>query len=512
MTISRRRFTKILGTGALLATVPAHAGAPTARKAYVACMSHETNSFSPMPTSIQTFRDDFYYDPADRKGIEMIRKMMGTKGFIEQFAQLSYDVQIGPIAFAAPGGPCSTEDYEQIRDHILSDLAAAGPVDVVGLFLHGAQSATGYPDCESDLVARVRKIVGPKVPIGVLLDLHCDCNETLLREAIVVCCREYPHTDFDPRAAELAVLLDRARSDEISPVTVKRHIPMIDFFHTTTEPMRSLVADFPGMIAGDILSVSLMHGFPWSDQPTAGAYVVVVTDNAPETGRQLAEQIAQRWIPMRGSSRSRWIGLNDALDKAEAANEGPVVIADVADNPGGGAAGDSTFILAELLRRDMRNLALATIWDPSAVETAKAAGQGARLRLRIGGKVSTFSGDPIDLDVTIGQIFEQQSQSDACRTDTDVALNADGLRIVISNRRSQVFSPEVFARVGIEPESQDILVVKSSQHFRARFEPIATEIIYCDTPGTLTSDLAAVPFKNIPRPMWPLDDLKDHEM
>jgi microcystin degradation protein MlrC len=188
-----------------------------------------------------------------------------------------------------------------------------------------------------------------------------------------------------------------------------------------------------------------------------------------------------------------------------------VVVADVADNPGGGAAADSTFILREVLHRNLKNVALAAIWDPAAVDLARAAGEGASLDLRIGGKTSPYSGDPVDLRVTVGTIVVAPHPTSPGRDEVDVSVVADGVHIVLTNRREQVVSPDVFTRAGIDPEAMEIVVVKSSQHFRAGFEAIATEIIYCDTPGTLTSDLAQVPFTRIPRPMWPLDEIPENE-
>ena len=479
-------------------------------KAYIASMMHETNTFSPIPTNLQSFRDALYYDPETDADSVDIMKILGFEGVGAELDRLGYEPIIGPVAVAVPGGALVRRDYETIRDHILAHLRKNGDVDIVFLFLHGAQLAAGYDDCEGDLTRRVREVVGPEVPIGVLLDLHCDLTDELIDAATVVAsCKEYPHTDFDDRGREVIALLDRARKGEIKPVMVRRFVPMIGFFHTTNQPMRGLVDKLFELEQDPILLISLTHGFPWSDSPHAGAHVLVVSDDAREESTELAEELVRKWVPLRGGSATKYVDVTTALDTAVAAPVGPVVIADVADNPGGGAAGDSTFILREVLDRKLEGVAMAILWDPVAVDIARAAGEGASLNLRVGGKISPQSGDPVHLHVTIGKILAEPHPTIAGRASVWISVTSGGVDIVLTNQRNQVISPDVFTQVGIDPAAKGIVVVKSSQHFRAGFDPIATETIYCDTPGTLNIDFATMPFERIPRPVWPLDDIPE---
>jgi microcystin degradation protein MlrC len=370
--------------------------------------------------------------------------------------------------------------------------------------------ARGYDDCEGDLTRRVRAIVGPDVPIGVLLDLHCDITEELVDAATVVAaCKEYPHTDFDDRGREIVALLDRTRKGVITPVMHRRYVPMISFFHTTNQPMRGLVDSLFELEKDPILLISLAHGFPWSDSPYAGAHVLIVSDNAIGQSKILAEELVKRWAPMRGSSSDKFVNVRTALDRAVAAKKGPVVIADVADNPGGGAASDSTFILREVIDRQLDDVAMAMFWDPVAVDIARAAGEGATLNIRLGGKISPQSGDPVDLRVTVGAIVVEPNATAPGKENVWIGLSTGRVDMVLANVRDQVFTPEAFTQVGIDPTTKKIVVVKSSQHFRAGFDPIAAETIYCDTPGTLNSDIASMPFKRVPRPIWPLDDIPE---
>lgn len=476
-------------------------------RVYVACMNHETNSFSPIPTSLESFTSTFYYDPENKSGTEYIKDIVGIGAIISSFEKLGYDISMGPVAFAGPSGPLNQKDYEHLRGEFLSSLKKADGRDVVCLFLHGAQIAEGYEDCEGDLVMHIRQFVGPEIPIGVLLDLHSDLSQQLIDNAsIIISCKEYPHTDFNDRAEELVALLDKTRKVEIKPVMVRKHVPMLSFFHTTSEPMRSFVDDLFVLENGDLLSISLLHGFPWGDTRHAGANVLIVSDDAAKKSEELARQLAHKWFAFRANSRSKYLDIDTALDRALKQNQGLVVIADVADNPGGGAASDSTFILRSLLQRKIRNSAIASLWDPVALDFARKAGKGASLDLRIGGKISPFSGQPVDLYVTVKEIYKYPNLTGSDPQYFDVLVEAEGIHIVLSNLRSQVLSPDVFSRLGIDLKKMRILVVKSSQHFRAGFDPIASQVLYCDTPGSLNSDIKKLPYKNVPRPIWPLDD------
>jgi len=479
-------------------------------KAYIASMAHETNTFPPIPTSIQSFREHVYYAPDTDAETTGIRQMMQWRKVATELDRLGYDAVLGPVAMASPSGPLVCRDYEELRNLILGHLARSGKMDMVLLLLHGAMLAAGYDDCESDLTCRVRQIVGPRVPIGVLLDLHCDITKELVEAATIVATyKEYPHTDLAERGAEMVALLDRTARGEIEPVMVSRFVPMISFFHTTDQPMRGLVDELFELEEDPILMISLAHGFPWSDSPHAGAHVLVVSDNAQRQSAELAEVLVEKWAPMRGSSLGKYVDVRTAFDRALAAPGGPVVIADVADNPGGGAAADSTFILREALDRKLSSVAMAIMWDPVAADVARAAGEGASLDKRIGGKISPQSGDPVDLPVTVGKIVVKPNATGLGRDNVSIALSSAGVDIELTNFRTDANTLSVFTDVGIDPAKHCIVVVKSSQHFRAGFDPIAAETIYCATPGTLRNDIASIPFERVPRPIWPLDDIPE---
>jgi microcystin degradation protein MlrC len=484
---------------------------------------HETSSFSPLPTSIASFREGVLIRRSDPRALHEIAAQPNLMGVIAAAARQGDTLLPGLYAEAQPSGPLSRADYEQLRDELLADLQAAldaGPLDAVALVLHGAMLADGYPDCEGDLLQRVRAIVGPRLPVGALLDLHCNLSPAMVDSgAVLIACKEYPHIDYAARGEELHALLGAMARGELALQARWQRVPALGIFGTTQPPMRDFVRSLQAAeqtVAG-VRSVSVLHGFPWSDTPfTSGAVLVLAEASvaAGEAAARLAGELAETFHGLREPASAPRLPLGAALDAAQAAmaqaGSRPVVLADTADNPGGGAAGDSTFVLRELLRRGVQGVALGMIWDPQAVAIATAAGAGARLPLRIGGKVGPRSGDPVDLDVEVLACRADARQRSLTPGGTDplgaaVAVRAQGISLVLNSTRQQVFSPACFTEFGIDPTAQRLVVVKSTQHFRSGFDDMAAAVIYADSPGSLAADLGALPYRHLPRPVWPLD-------
>jgi microcystin degradation protein MlrC len=478
-------------------------------KLFVAGMAHETNTFSPLPTSKRAF-EELMVRPKTGQGLDRMGDAFGYKDFIRMGEQSQMQVTKSLFCAAQPSAPTVQKDYEELRDEILNDLKAAMPVDMVLLMLHGAQMAQGYDDCEGDIIEKARAIVGPKVPIGVELDLHANVTRKMIQNStVLMVCKEYPHIDFDKRAEQLFDLCLKAQRGEVKPVMYKFDVPMLGAFPTTREPLRSFVDETTAMEGKDgILSVSLVHGFAWSDFPEMGASVVVVADGDMAKAKGLAETLGKRFFNMREKIESPLITLDQALDQALAEPKGPVVMADRSDNAGGGAPGDSTYFLEAMLKRGIKNAALSMIWDPMAVEACFDAGVGSTLDLRIGGKTGRFSGMPLDVTAKVTALAENPRQfmfGAVAPLGRSAAIHVDGIDIVLNSIRQQTFSPEAFSELGIDPTKRKILVVKSTQHFHACFAPIAAKIIYVGAPGTLSNNYLQFPYKRMPRPMAPID-------
>jgi microcystin degradation protein MlrC len=265
---------------------------------------------------------------------------------------------------------------------------------------------------------------------------------------------------------------------------------------------------------GGILSVSLAHSFPWGDVEPCTAQVLVVADGDSDKAERLAERLGRKFVAMRRQLDLNALSLDKALDKALANERGPVVVADQADNAGGGAPGDSTFVLKALLERGVQDAAIALFWDPVAVQLAISAGLGARLDLRLGGKIGPASGNPLDLAVTVTGIARAliqewpQQSGEAIRIscgDT-VALHCQGSDIIVSSKRTQVFGLEVFTEFGIDPRQRRLLVVKSMQHFYAAYAPIASEVIYMAAPGAVAPLFKEIPYQRVALNKYPWVD------
>ena len=211
-------------------------------KCYMAFLAHETNSFSPIPTDRSSFEEIGIYRPSLGTPEDHAPLLKGVADFYDEAKRRNDEAVVGLCALAQPSLPCLQRDYEALRDELLDGLRAALPVDTVLLMMHGSMMAQGYDDCEGDMLRRVREIVGKDVPVGVLLDLHCNITPEMVANATVIkACKEYPHTDFGDRARELYAIIAATAEKKIAPVMRFIRVPMLGLFQTTREPMRSFV-------------------------------------------------------------------------------------------------------------------------------------------------------------------------------------------------------------------------------------------------------------------------------
>jgi microcystin degradation protein MlrC len=476
----------------------------------------ETNVFSPLPTGLRDFAVARSDDPPEVRSQLQCGTVFVRYANAAAAAGCSYSQ--GLYAFAVPAGVTTRAAYETLRDSLLEDLRSALPLDGILLTLHGAMVADGYVDCETDLVVRARQLVGKGAKIGVLLDPHCDLPDELVEAAdVIIALKEYPHIDGDQRADELARLVIAAASGHVDPTMATFDCRMIGVYSTPPEPMRTFVNRLRSAEKqAGILSVSLGHGFPWGDSPTTGARMLVVSDGDRERAQTLAAELGHEFFALRHDVSLQASAMPVALDQAlsVARSSRPVVIADVSDNAGGGATSDSTFVLRELLEREVEDAALALLWDPIAVQQAFGAGEGAELTLRLGGKMGPSSGQPLDLTVRVRGLVQDlvqrwpQAEGFAEVSCGDcVCLTCGGVDVIVSTVRQQVLGLEVFTAFGIDPTERQLLVVKSMNHFRAAFAPIAAEVVYMSAPGALNLDPRAIPYQHVDTRKFPwLDD------
>lgn len=474
---------------------------------FIASLATETNSFSPIPSGSLAFSLDAVrrarageIEPRPSEMLSVYRRLCEADG---------HQVVQSIAAGAAPGAPAVRAVYEELRDMILADLRAAGPVDIVMLALHGSMIAQGYDDCEGDLLRRVRAIA-PTAIVGVGLDPHCSLTDEMVANAdLITIMREYPHTDFAARAADLHRYCLQAARREIEPVAATFDCRMTGFFPTTDAPMKQIVQAFRDCDKRTrIITGEFVHGFPWGDVPEMGARVLVYTNADPKLAMAEAERLARLVYGQRRALEPDFPDLETALDRA-ADMDGLTVLGDFADNPGGGGPGDSTYVLRALIDRDFGNAAIGAFYDPEAARLCCDAGPGATIRLRLGGKLGPESGDPVDLEAEVLAISEDHGCTAfgmRAPLGRSAAIRAHGIDMLIVTTRAQLYGADGFTGLGISVEDKRLVVVKSSNHYAASFGPLADRLWHVATPGAMSLDFTSIPYGRLDRPMFPMVD------
>ena len=476
---------------------------------FTAALATETNTFSPICIDRRAFEDSLYAPPGEHPAtptlctapITVGRKVCTDKG---------WTLIEGTAAWADPAGLINRQAFESLRDEILDQLRAAMPVDAVVLGLHGAMVADGYLDPEGDLLTRIREIIGPDILLCAELDPHSHLTAKRVAAAdFFVVFKEFPHTDFVDRAEDLWRIAVDTLEGRVKPVMSVFDCRMIDVFPTSREPMRSFVDRLVAIerVDPEVLSLSVIHGFMAGDVPEMGTKTIVVTDGHPEKGAMLARELGLDLFAKRGTFMMPQIDEKAALDRALAYPEGPVVIADMWDNPGGGTAGDATVILEEMLARGVTNAAVGMIWDPIAVQICMAAGEGAEIPLRFGAKSAPGTGHPIDGLVKVVKVVPNAEMrfGDSIAPFGDAAhINLNGIDIILSSVRVQSYDPSLFTALGIDPTAKHLLVIKSTNHFYAAFSQIASEILYCAAGTPYPNNPANTAYRHVRRDIWPI--------
>ncbi len=484
-------------------------------------ISHETNTFSPIPTDFASFAAG---RSAVVEGGEVLDAFRGTKtglgGFVEVGEAQRWEM-IGTVAAdATPSANVAADAYNRLKGSLIEHLRDAGNVDGVLLHLHGAMLAENAPDAEGDLCRAVRDVIGPDVPLIVELDLHGNITPEFCSIVDgVFAYNTNPHIDAYERGLEAAQCLARILRGEIPRPSVSISkppmLPPTINMRTAEGPMRDLLergAEWEA--ASGIVDVSVFGGFPYADFPQAGTSIVVTaTDQA--IGRRCADEIGRYAWSIRDRFLKHIPTVPEAVDRAMelvATRPGnPVVLADVADNPGGGGSGDTTELLRELIRRQARGAA-AAIWDPETVSQAIEVGIGNDATFHIGGKAAREYGAPLEVHGHVARLSDGNFtgwgpvvRGQPVHCGLTARIDANGLQLVVTSVRHAANDRGYFRVAGVYPEQEPLLVIKSRGHFRADFEPIAHEIIEVDAPGAANPNLHRFEFQHVRRPIWPLD-------
>lgn len=482
----------------------------------VGAFMHETNTFSTVPTDVASFQAQTYL-----VGEEIGEVQAGTEtvvgGFLDVIQKRGDEVVYTVSAHATPSGLVTREAFDAIGGQIVEGIVANKDADGILLALHGAMVVEGIDDGEGHLLGMIREAIGNEMPLVVVLDLHSHITEELVdRASMIIGYQKYPHTDMGDRGREAADMIVRIAKGEVTPVVALNKpamIPVCGTCHTQGGLYKELweVAlrdDRPDQV----LSTSLFAGFSYADIPPMGYAVVVYADGDEAVANSEAEFLANMAWERRAEFLYSPTSVSDAIRQALAVNGQPIVISDIADNPGGGGSNDGVEILRELIAQNVTQAAIATIYDPQVVQEAIQVGVGNVLTTSLGAKTDDLHGKPLDITGRVRTVFDgnfvykgPMSRGASASLGMCAVLDIQGILVIVSSKRIQSRDPEMFRVAGIDPLDQKILVVKSAVHFRAGFTPIAADIVIADAPGLTALDLSQFDFKRIRRPLYPID-------
>lgn len=484
---------------------------------------HETNTFSVRKTGTDAFARVLLHE-----GPAMLDALRGTNsetaGFLAVAEAEGWTVVPSVAAIATPAGMVTAEAWERLGMAI-ARAAADGAFDGVLLALHGAMVTESDDDAEGALLAAIREAVGPDLPVGMTLDLHANVSDRMATLASVICpYRTYPHIDMAEVGERCARLIGEAMAGRTRPQTVLARRALAEGFdhgRTDSGPMLEALAraaaaeSRPG-----ILTTAVCAGFSSADIAFMGPSVAVTYDagmaGAEAAAREVAESLMDFCTETREHQGNTYLTPDQAAARAKAHEAGairPMVIADYADNPGGGAYGDATGLLRAMLDAELDNACFGAMVDGEAAAALHAAGEGATVTLAVGGKVDPrFGGAPLTLTGTVERLTDGRFVCDgpmwrgiAKSFGPSGVLRVGGVRILVVTNGMQITDVQQFRHAGIDPAAMATIGLKSMQHFRAAYQPLADDVLVCDTGALCSPDVRQRPFRKLRRPIWPLD-------
>ncbi len=471
---------------------------------------HETHTFATVPTTLALFQAQCCV-AGDAVPAHLGGSATGIGGMIDGARARGWSLHGTLYAAAMPGGMITTDARRTMHDALLTHLAAAMPLDGVLLALHGAAVAEDSQHPEYDLLLRVRSIVGAGVPIVVEFDMHGNISPDIVAACdLLVAYDTNPHDDAYDRGLECAALLERLMAGQIRPTMAHVAPPLMlapQATGTADLPLRAVhaaVADFERHPA--VLAISVFAGFAYADTPWTGTSIVVCTDDQPELAQRLASRLATLLLAQRDAAHIAQLPADVAVRQALLQPTGPVILVDSADNIGGGTPGDGTDALRAMLDADVTRGTIV-LADPAAVARCQQAGLGASVTLTVGGAVDRWHGAPQLVTGVVCHLgdgrftCERRDHHFASLYGADVSmgptawLRVRGINIVLTTVKTPPMDLAQLRGVGIVPEEQHMIVVKSAVAYRAAYLPIAAAVIEMDTAGLCSANLTRFPYR-----------------
>ncbi|MDR6759285.1 microcystin degradation protein MlrC [Mycoplana sp. BE70] len=486
---------------------------------------HESNTFNRNLTGYDAFRGKFLYF-----GEEAVarRSQANTElaGFLDAAKTHGWNVEHVLSTTAEPSGMVTRDAFDRLAGPIV-EAARRRKDSLSGILLglHGAMVTEFCEDGEGELLARLREAVGDEIPIAITLDLHANVTPKMCDLAnVIVSYKTYPHIDMRERGGQAGDILQQAMQGEIKPRTIRVHLPMLDETstgRTDLGPMIDWVARAKEYeTRPNVFAVSINSGFGNADIADVGPTVLVTCQGDDTEHFAFANRIAGEMWAGRHKSYNTYYSVEDAATvcKAHSASK-PIVVADYADNPGGGGYGDSTELLRALLDAKVENACFGPLLDPNVAQELSTVAVGETVTVNAGGKTDArFGGGPLALTGTL-----MLTSDDGVFTGNGpmigglqlsfgktAVLRVEGIDILIVSHVTQMLDLQQFAAFGIDPTKKSVVALKSMQHFRAAFEPIADKVIVCDSGALCTLQLEKLPYRNVPRPIFPLDKAMEY--
>ncbi|OYV01283.1 MAG: microcystin degradation protein MlrC [Burkholderiales bacterium PBB5] len=491
-------------------------------KIFIAGFQHETNTFAPSLADWAAFNRGASY-PALSRGAEMLALIgpgsLPAAGFMAAAQARGWQLVPSVWAGATPSSFVTQDAFERIAGMIVDDLRAAGPVDAVFLDLHGAAVAQHLDDPEGELLARIRAVVGPTLPVVVTLDFHANVTPAMLRGATALrIYRSYPHVDMrqtGERAAHTLAGLLAGQPLHTAALRLPFLLPL-NTQCTVMQPAAGVMATLAELEAAHGVVLEMAWGFPAADIADCGPVVLGHGPDAQGVGRAV-QALYDAVLARRADFALHLLAPDEAVRQALAlvqTDGGPVVIADTQDNPGAGGDSNTTGLLHALLAAQAGGLlpgrvALALLFDPEAAAAACAAGVGAALSLSLGRQVIGFDGRPTDppvqatarvMAISDGQValHGPMSAGSTVALGPSARLDVAGVQVLVASGKAQPLDLDLLRYLGVEPAEMAVIVVKSSVHFRAAFAPVARHILVAKAPGPMAADPADLPWQHLP--------------